>query len=1192
MSLKVNKGQKITAIHSNKIVDAICKIGANQVDYQLKSGGLFQACVQIPAFSLCWYQYNDDSLVVYTNTQGDPDKILFLNNEPVPYCSFGYQLPTNACGAPPTEKIEGDGVRNASYLAVMTIDSACAVDPTVILVREKPLHAEDGTTSNCSDGGTPQLLTEGETPTEGEGEEGEEEPKILYTFSSFECVQGVWPCAELIGEYPIGKYSNFGIKQVQHGLIIASDTDYVWADSDISSLQISSMQLSVYEDVETKELSTYVQLFDAQKGFEEPIPRRHDFLDGLPQCMGLRTVFLYCGQYGTSLSGGDSVNCEEIDTTQGTFVRYGAAEEFYILNDHDGIEPYNFVTPKHIATYEHITIGCTGVSPCDDVPSTLSEGDTTTEGDGCGGTGDMATIYFSNPLVIDFKESSSDGPSYDDCSSGGSSGDGSTGDGSTGEGADEEGLTNGLSGNIISGDLIFTVCDNGNGAPMHGDWEGQFKTFIPTTVSAGEYVDVLEWKNVFTVYGPEIFLKYVDLSNCADSSESGVYSPSAIFVETTSTDLSITPLHWDLYIDRPISAECYLKLSNNVLCGPEIVLSDLSGINGDIKYEFESHKWYLGLTSISEGISSLSTTTLSAGDYIKLTENETTHVIDGFEYITTEYKVDGPSIDISFYSVCDDNPTPPTRSSSSPSTPEDPGGTNNEIYFRAPTATYIEPEHKWDIKIAPPQPLSDLSAELSDVIGGDSHCLSAGQYIKIDESFNPLLTYTVNGPEMALSISNTQNCDSIKNPISGDFTYNSDDNKWDLNLLVDISAMTGDGISTKLSAGDYIHIDESTTGEGNPLYTINGPEMCVKVSNTAECDTLNTITASFDYANDVWTLNLKTATGGGSDLSAGDYITIEENKINGAGITIACTDTVKGTANYNNGSWELSLDATVDLEDIEIPNGVCVVAGNNATVNHTTANDVDTYTVIGPGFSIGTVKGIDASITQNGIDYVLNLCASTGTTYNAGNYITIDGNNNINGSGIVIGTTKGITASATHANNNWTLNLEADPPKAGNYITVGTDGSVNGAAMAIGKSVGIDAGFTYSNGTWTLDLCTSGGGVPSVNGIEDAVTITSTSLNVTTSGNTITIEDPNGPNVVYTFDPEWFCVSGTNVTINSAKVEAIGEEIAICAASSINTTTTTVIDNTDYRGTPMNIVATITNTDALNARASIVGVNA
>ena len=96
-------------------------------------------------------------------------------------------------------------------------------------------------------------------------------------------------------------------------------------------------------------------------------------------------------------------------------------------------------------------------------------------------------------------------------------------------------------------------------------------------------------------------------------------------------------------------------------------------------------------------------------------------------------------------------------------------------------------------------------------------------------------------------------------------------------------------------------------------------------------------------------------------------------------------------------------------------------------------------------------------------------------------------------------------------------------------------------------------------------------------------------ITVTHSSNTYTISATLS-GITYDFDPSWFIVTDTTVTINEAKIDEVAQGIAASYGSQISTTATAVIDTT-FDDVPKNIVATITTTGD-TASATVKSVNA
>ena len=78
----------------------------------------------------------------------------------------------------------------------------------------------------------------------------------------------------------------------------------------------------------------------------------------------------------------------------------------------------------------------------------------------------------------------------------------------------------------------------------------------------------------------------------------------------------------------------------------------------------------------------------------------------------------------------------------------------------------------------------------------------------------------------------------------------------------------------------------------------------------------------------------------------------------------------------------------------------------------------------------------------------------------------------------------------------------------------------------------------------------------------------------------------------WTFDGQWFIVTGNNVTINEAKLDEVAARIAPCVSSQIvSSTGATVIDTwydeSGYKGYNGEIVANVDTTSGCSAVANI-----
>ena len=141
-------------------------------------------------------------------------------------------------------------------------------------------------------------------------------------------------------------------------------------------------------------------------------------------------------------------------------------------------------------------------------------------------------------------------------------------------------------------------------------------------------------------------------------------------------------------------------------------------------------------------------------------------------------------------------------------------------------------------------------------------------------------------------------------------------------------------------------------------------------------------------------------------------------------------------------------------------------------------------------------------------------------------------------------------------------------------------------------------------GSETQAICITNGAGISVSKNNNTYTITNTAIHeaievvegegikVTQTGNKykVSLAAPccgGGTSVCYVFDPAWFTVTGNNVTINEAKVQAVGDGIAV--NTSVNANITRVMERTTHaNGVEGDIMARINGLEGgLCATASV-----
>jgi hypothetical protein len=1002
MSLRVKKGQRITAQHNNQIVDTICSLNKDIELFGDKLEDTYNSeSLQIPAFSLCWIQANTDTLALYWNSQDNRDNIVFYNNKPAEYTPFTTVTVAGADFNIPGE-ICGGGVPNAYY------ELFCSYS----------------------------IGSEGESNCESGCEKEEFKGPQVTVFVDKEVLSAAYTLDDkshidlcqyyIVASVPLGMYSNYGFKQLHEGLIFIDDNTVI-TDTQISSLELSSVDIRYWQNPETLDEEPYVTLFDSDKAFEDPLQRMKKELKGVKQEAKLRTLLFICtdgspndAETDNSCESDESNN-ENINTygendpessknVPGTKLAYGKAEEYYILNDLSGIEDYKFVTPKDIATYCDLAIGANKCSQY------------------------YSTLYFENPLKekVTYEQ--------DACGNTKISGDVSPGEYVLTISADEVDEC----GNIIPPDPNKPVDPKGI--------KSVFKQYIPYTICTEydeDYLCISLDKHEYTIIGPE--MDFERFNPCAKSpcEECGVVTQTNIEGFTFNKELNVWCLSltehlssgcyiqlndwkidgpemtlefidpcaespqtvgfayipenhaWNLTLPQPLENGCYIKINDWKIEGPEMVIGKVGNDTvSQFCYDETSHKWTLDIQ----------TTPLSAGCFIEIENNE----------------INGPNMVFKTIDVCAENQTNRIEYNEQNhewefylnQTDAEPGcyiqindgkidGPNIKVERGCELKADYNP-HEWTITI--PENVSDLSA---------------GCYIKIENN-------NINGPNIVFK---QHGCDG-NTTTNGTASYDNATHTWTLDVNTEGT----------LEAGCYIQINDSK---------IDGPAIEV----TTGCE------LKADYTTHKWTITIPENI---SDLSAGNYITITNNNINGAKIEIdnSCGK-IPGTANYSNGIWTLSFNKSDSDDDITIEAGDGIdvnVDGNKYTITNTAIQEaIDIQGVCGEicvqkngnTYTIGldgehenviydfdpewfTVENNYVSINKSAIQSVADsICVTTEVNANFGMTLARTNNPGRGGWGYINSTINGVTydvdADTVNANANVSWNLdEANPNQQGN----------------------------------------------------------------------------------------------------------------------------------------------------------------
>ena len=235
--------------------------------------------------------------------------------------------------------------------------------------------------------------------------------------------------------------------------------------------------------------------------------------------------------------------------------------------------------------------------------------------------------------------------------------------------------------------------------------------------------------------------------------------------------------------------------------------------------------------------------------------------------------------------------------------------------------------------------------------------------------------------------------------------------------------------------------------------------------------------------------------------------------------------------------WASSGEITIPVKDFTPGEGACYTEGRGISIKEETTTDGKKYTICN---TMEICAGCNISVEQVDGDkpaYKINACKMK---IEAGDGIKVD---------CIQGGYK-ISACCTKA------------------ICI-----TNGAGISVSKN----------NNTYTITNTAIHDAIEVVEGEGIKVTQTGNKYKVSLASSEESTEDTGD----YIFDPEWFIVTDKNVTINEAKVQAVGDGIAV--NTSVNANITRVMERTiSANGYEGDIMARITGLDGgLCANASV-----
>lgn len=211
--------------------------------------------------------------------------------------------------------------------------------------------------------------------------------------------------------------------------------------------------------------------------------------------------------------------------------------------------------------------------------------------------------------------------------------------------------------------------------------------------------------------------------------------------------------------------------------------------------------------------------------------------------------------------------------------------------------------------------------------------------------------------------------------------------------------------------------------------------------------------------------------------------------------------------------WTSSGDITIPVKDFELSDGVTYEGGRGINICQSTETNPD-----------------GSSTSKSIICNTMEICA---------------------GCGISIEQTD--TEKPTYKINACKMKLEAGEGIKVECIQGGYKVSAcNSETICFNSGAGISV--TKNNNVYTITNTAIHEAIEVVEGDGIKVTQTGNKYTVSLAASCCGPCSGGGTSTCYVFDPEWFTVTGNNVTINEAKVQAIGDEIAVTSTVSANIT--------------------------------------
>lgn len=409
MSLQVSKGQKVTAQHENEqslLLDQLNR-RKNSNGYNSVGQEYFEE-INSPAFKIKLVDFADSnptdltSQYVYFNTQNNKDQLVNYNQQFIPFCQIS-QIPSNS-GAKAEINFGNEIYSFAKSLSgSLTLSSPESVNASIIFISAEAdaegtyyyTLANDDEIAAANAEIVQKFKIANLTKDEYKNDVIQQVHTGIITYSTE--VGSVIPDTQYSKQNNLGKYGQYSIENklissvLSDGLSVenfvqqlhqfnnnktfsknAKDDDYFYGLSAKDVLiRLNRKNACTSSD---GQMLTYLPLSDMQAAGDSQLSDLNlssIYVCQDPVCQDVVKIFCFENAFKNDITAiGDrctcvNVNCEIVpivayNCTVGRIqqnVAYVPFTSYGIVNDVKGIQTEDFVLPKNLTTFSHITIG-------------------------------------------------------------------------------------------------------------------------------------------------------------------------------------------------------------------------------------------------------------------------------------------------------------------------------------------------------------------------------------------------------------------------------------------------------------------------------------------------------------------------------------------------------------------------------------------------------------------------------------------------------------------------------------------------------------------------------------------------------------------------------------------------------------------------------------------------------------------